>query len=569
MTAVTAPLGGTSRTIRPFGAFVAIFLMGLTPFLSFARFHDYPVDRPEILISLVIIAAASAVVALVLAIAPAILQAAILAIALILFIDLQFGFTAMSRELVAVTHMPVAITKPLAMAIMTGAFGSALVAIWLLRANVVTVLATIFVVMASSTFIFGHGAVGLGDARSPTTGNGDVAAGPPPLVHIILDEHIGVEGIPSDIGDGAELRLHLRDLYEARGFSVFGRAYSMYFDTENALPNLLNFTAHDTDRSLLDGITATRRMTRNAYFDLLAERGYRLRVYQSDFMDFCSGNDAMIESCHTYRSTSPAAFRDLDVPVTGKLRLLWSMYLERASTYVALRRGYRGLVHSRAQAFGIALPAWNWERSRVGPLPTVPVIDALAADLGQAAAGSAFFVHLLSPHYPYVFDRACQVNPRVDQWIYATDESLAGPRLNSDAGWRLRYELYIDQTFCLHEQLAPVFDALANNAALKDAVVVIQGDHGSRINVHDPITGNVDRLTRDDFIDGFSTFFVGRSERLVPGYHEQLVPVQDLLARIWDHTPPSVAEPTVFLTDRVTGPLHPVPAAEALGAMRD
>ena len=53
-----------------------------------------------------------------------------------------------------------------------------------------------------------------------------IAASKPAILHLILDEHIGVEGLPKDNPDAARLQWELRDFYLSRGFALYGGAYS-------------------------------------------------------------------------------------------------------------------------------------------------------------------------------------------------------------------------------------------------------------------------------------------------------------------------------------------------------
>ena len=81
---------------------------------------------------------------------------------------------------------------------------------------------------------------GLADRSGPAAAA--AAAGddaPAPLVHIVLDGH----GAVSD-GDAAR--------YAERGFRVYRRAYSQYYDAANALPALLNLDVPERDSAWLD-----------------------------------------------------------------------------------------------------------------------------------------------------------------------------------------------------------------------------------------------------------------------------------------------------------------------------
>ena len=46
----------------------------------------------------------------------------------------------------------------------------------------------------------------------------------PPYIHIVLDEHTGIEGIPPSFDKNNELSLKLKNKYTGQGFLTFGRA---------------------------------------------------------------------------------------------------------------------------------------------------------------------------------------------------------------------------------------------------------------------------------------------------------------------------------------------------------
>ena len=43
----------------------------------------------------------------------------------------------------------------------------------------------------------------------------------PILVHLVFDEHIGIEGFPEDVPPGRQMREFLRDFFGTYGFRVF------------------------------------------------------------------------------------------------------------------------------------------------------------------------------------------------------------------------------------------------------------------------------------------------------------------------------------------------------------
>jgi hypothetical protein len=59
----------------------------------------------------------------------------------------------------------------------------------------------------------------------------------------------------------------------------------------------------------------------------------------------------------------------------------------------------------------------------------------------------------------------------------------------------------------------------------RDAIVIIQGDHGSRITTAEPSQSPFGSLTPRDYVDGYSTLFAVRAPGLPATYDSRTVPV--------------------------------------------
>ena len=541
-----------------------------SPFLVFVKFHDYGLLHTEMLLSYSIIGMVGLALGGALVVTPRVIQLVIVASLLTVFADFQFDFQSLFKSFEYAAGELRIHPRAAFLGLVICVFAGCLAALWVIRRHAMTIVAVTFAVINAAIFLFGVGGGGGSGVMIPThaTTQGDLDKSLPPIVHLILDEHIGVEGIPNEIAGGRELRALLKQVYVDEDFRLYGRAYSMYYNTYNAISNIVNFSADDVDGAYIEGISRPFRLISNAYFRYLAERGYRIRVYQADYIDYCAGQEDIIDACVTYASTSAGDFENLPLPASSKLRLLWSMFLERSFVYVTLRKFYMRFVFTPAASRGIALPTWSWERARVGPLPTITVLEKLVRDIRTGARGNVFFAHLLSPHFPYILERDCRVNPDVGKWEYNQDPSLPWPQTNSPKSWRQSFKGYVNQIFCLHRQLGTVLRALRETGAFGDATVILHGDHGSRIVKFRPTYDNLDRLDRDDFIDGFSTFFAVHAPGLAPGYDSTLIPLQEIFPTLWGVPPLRLGKPVLYLRDRRRGPLVARSAVTALDGMR-
>ena len=112
------------------------------------------------------------------------------------------------------------------------------------------------------------------------------------------------EGLPEEISGATELGESLRAFYQRSDFTLFGAAYSLFFDTDESLATLLNGAMSPDTASLISGKDEHRRIHANGWFEKLVQRGYQIRVYQSDYLDFCNAKDVDLTYCFTYPANS-------------------------------------------------------------------------------------------------------------------------------------------------------------------------------------------------------------------------------------------------------------------------
>ena len=168
----------------------------------------------------------------------------------------------------------------------------------------------------------------------------------------------------------------------------------------------------------------------------------------------------------------------------------------------------------------------------MSPISALTAMDLLAARAAEAGPGTALFAHLLLPHDPYILSRDCRVKADLQAWR-PRESAMWWHRVKSDPQRRLaRYEAYYDQVLCLHRRLAALLDSLARRGLLENATVIVHGDHGSRLSLIEPITGNEGLMTSRDVIDSVSTLFAIRGPDIDPGLVQGQRSIQALFAAL-------------------------------------
>lgn len=294
-----------------------------------------------------------------------------------------------------------------------------------------------------------------------------------PYVHIILDEMSPLSMMPhGPFYD--DLRERMVSDYRQRGFDVFQNTIAAAGRTIGSLGQV--FADHDGELhnyKEIDG-AFTYALGENRVTDMLADAGYAVTMLQSSYLELC---DPARAHCLTYahsgdgsalaaRAKAPLATVDYALRTTG-LRLL-IQDTSRASVY------YR-ILGRIAEYTGFALPSWQRDFAR--PPLVVSTMEKAAPALRRLGKGDAVIMHFLLPHYPYVLDENCRVKPpeqvRVPRWVT--------PYIGATFDQATAERAYWEQAACAHDRLMAIIDAILSSPGGKDAVIVVHGDHGSRL----------------------------------------------------------------------------------------
>ena len=341
------------------------------------------------------------------------------------------------------------------------------------------------------------------------TGNPSAKGAPelPPIIHIILDAQIGIEGVNLE-SDPEAVMLALAKTYQEMGFRVSSRAFSRHRNTSRALPAAFQFTSQREKRKGNEG----NGFGENFLFEELKARGYALHVIGTEYLDFCLGRSD-VASCVTSPVSTVRELRDAELSVGRKAELLLLSFSTRARLVHALRRraeriaGLGSIRHGNLSAsLGMA------------------ALTRLPDLMSELAPGQFWLVHLLLPHGPYAFDATCIL--REELWLQP--EADQGGASNTSERRLRSYSAYMDQMRCLHARLKEFIDELP-----KDAIVVLHGDHGSRITTAPQYRSRDDRLTFEQILDDYSILFAIRSPIFDASLDRRLLPLDELLREVY------------------------------------
>lgn len=503
---------GVVAAVSAFAVFCAILN-------NFLLFNNYPLFRPEV--ALVVLAGGG--------------LASGYGAAYHLLGCFRHGWAVAARTLFDVALLSYALSfiidgilQVLAMALAVGALAFAT------RRSALPFIAVMALAMALAARL------GIGQEREPPFRTVVRAASPadapvssqPAIVHILLDEHIGIEGLPGGNPGTPDLKRELRSFYVRHRFRLFGRAFSQHLNTLYSVPYIMSM---GTDSSLEPSENRTEKSHLD-YFDLLSKLGMKIKFIQSSYLDYCSTKN--YSSCTTYNFGNAAYIIDSELSVYDKALLIFIKQIPGTAFLV------QAYLQDTLTRRGMHWPGILDDNRGASALSGLWAMRQLTHQLAKAEPGNVYFAHILLPHGPYITRPDCSLKPLV-----------AWRRMHVSFFTPETQYAYADQLRCTLRLVEAAIQAVSASPAGSNFIMIVHGDHGSRLaNVY-PLEGNLSRLRARDLLAGFSTLFAVRGPGLEPGYDERPFRVADLLHELTASGFASVGEwpqsrPEVFLAPR-------------------
>jgi hypothetical protein len=405
-----------------------------------------------------------------------------------------------------------------------------LLPIWLATSVAVALLICILLrtkTLAIVAIALSAGAVGAEIERPPLVTFDDYpVAAPqgeaPTVIHLLLDEFASPAGLPTEMFTDAE-RDAIADFYVQRGFHVFDGAYSADRRTWKSVPRILNLGPPDPEGLVDQKGRYDAIIKRAAAFEEIGH-SRRLHVLASEFIDLTPATKHVsnLASFTRYR-TEGFSFDATASQISFMERL--KIIFSQASESIWERHVPLYLLLLRETEPGRQLEKITKVVKLAHPLTTMTLLSNLGNMIRKnGQRGEYYFAHLLLPHYPYIFSPDCRVRPTAD-WL-ASD---ATPEVDTPQTRARRYHLYYEQVLCTNRLVGKFLDTIGQNPALSDAVVIIHGDHGSRISLRDPQMWVGTGYSEADYHrDWHATLFAVRIPGNASGRSSQPAAIHDL-----------------------------------------
>ena len=528
MSEIAQPENRVSRILL---AFVAPFMVLITPFAKFLAFRDYGFLHQEV--AIVIIWHFIFVIPLVLIglSRPRTLLPAILSLLVLSFILSEVEIRD-SYPILVLSQL----TNSAAVAygsVLLLLVGLSLGAGWAIWRHINLLVTGVFAAIVLSTIALPQ------PVSDPINLKTYKAATPkttlPPILHIVLDQQMAIEGFPANNAESTAVAREMRAFYLNHGFSFYSRAFTHFPATLESIPDLLN--NHVTPNAI-DNLKASGQiiyLKDNNWFSHLSKAGYVIDVYQSRYIDFCGPSEAPIaniKNCLTYDQADVRAFHRLDMAATDRARVLRNYYLRVDHESLLTTTLYLfSKIRNSLSTYGLDLPEWDFKLISPSPLITLDIFEQLNNKVRTIRRGEAVFAHLLAPHDPFIVDQDCNVKANPDDWTGRSNPLWKFNKTNSEAIRTLRYDAYISQVRCTHKQLGETLKNLKQSGNFKEAIIVVHGDHGSMISSLEAFEINQNKLSERDLIDNYATHFAYKQPGTPSEEHRDQRSIQSLFAQ--------------------------------------
>lgn len=433
-------------------AFAAFGIGLLASLLNLLNFNKYPIFRAEVLLISVILLAIAAIAAAIYRLAQPRISFVITGIFAAIIID--FG-ADISRNLFFTIILSISASA------------------WFQPRNALKLIIAAF----GSVMLFQSVGLLTGYGKSPAQSNEAKRLQDPktadnrlpPIIHLVLDSYMGLEGMNSSEGNFGNLRAEQEQFYLSRGFQIYPQTYSRHGKTVNSLPEFLSYGKgpHATQPRNVQFTVAPPL----DYFLDLDRKGYRTSVRAPSFVDLCVNQP--LTACNNYNRSDLSSMASSDLSATERAKVIGLTMLE-LSNFAAI---ITATVDTQIAKVRGSHERKLFNRTKLYSLTGFQQLDAFTRELASLKRGEVRFAHLLLPHDPYIMDDRCRLLPE-RQWI---DEH--GP-----ADFATRDAAYARQTRCMtNGALRRLIAELDKTEAGRAAIVLIQGDHGSRTVDHVPL----------------------------------------------------------------------------------
>lgn len=284
----------------------------------------------------------------------------------------------------------------------------------------------------------------------------------PAIIHVVLDSHLGLDGFALGPDAYGTLNADLAAFFTDQGFQYYPRAYSRHSRTADSIPYAFSYGDNPPALQWVNSDHAVPGKL--PYFSDLDARGYRISASAPVYLDMCVNQPMTV--CRNWEPSELTSMLGTQLGPVDRAKIFAFTLLELATMPSQVVEAAQLSVQDMLGTQGRK----TTDRSQLPALASIRRMDSFTDDLAGLQRGEVRYLHLLLPHSPFALNADCSVKPEA-AWL---DEHHGASEADREMA-------YADQVRCLQHRLGRMIGVLNGTPAGRGAIVLIHGDHGSRI----------------------------------------------------------------------------------------
>lgn len=357
----------------------------------------------------------------------------------------------------------------------------------------------------------------------------------PVILHLVFDEMMSPGAADQSVPETVEAREILHRLGGRYGLRTFDSVYSRSYFSGVSLPNLFNSEYLGQTGQSAQFPKVLLATPHNAYFDDFASRGYRTAVFQTSLLDFCGNRN--VDMCETFPSWDPGVLRSDTLHLRARAGHVLTVLLRSYEPGHVSRYGEWMVTGVDPRQITAAQKLGTERRFDVQGF--IPWFERFVGFVERVPRGTHVFAHFMMPHAPYLMSPDCTITGDGGAGYYLAERFPDAA--SRELARRQYYKAYVTQLHCVVNRIGTFLDAVQRNPALRDARILIHGDHGSRIS-----SGNrIEDYRREDFISNYATYFAIRAPDVEAGADCRFLSLAEAFrAHVGAQNPAAIDRPT-------------------------
>ena len=397
--------------------------------------------------------------------------------------------------------------------------------LWIVRSHLTTIVATIYITVSVSGALL---SVVPQLSQSPKNTE-PVNENLPNIIHLYIDEHIGPEGVSTSVIGGKALANDIKKMYLNNGFQLYGNAHSNYFMSTLSSSSFFNFdSSPDFVVANVEEINTNGklqfRLKNNAYFQKMEDRGYRTNIYNSDYLSYCRQSS---DICQQYLIDGLNEETLSAIPIIERSNILRTRFFMHKFFFRIAQITYSSIAQLNRHYVS------NTGYHPIGAMSAFSMLDKIADDVKASPGGNLFFAHLLYAHHPHIWDSSCTLK-EVKDWTIPSDFRTGAEKQSWTTGQEMYETLqtnYYEQLGCALKMTDIFFDKLRANNSFDNSIIIIHGDHGSRISrVRSIQHPGYPKMDAADLRNNYSTLYAIKRPGQTGSYNKSVRSIASLLA---------------------------------------